>query len=100
MRLLRRSDLEGTAPRREDALEVLVRYVEAAPGVWVAEADAPPARVQAASIGAARRRMVAALAGCIGAGALDAATVIEDLPQEAGDEDEAQDPEADGAEDG
>lgn len=99
MKLLRRSDLEGDGPRREDAVEVFVRYVEAAPGVWVAEADAPPARVQAGSIGAARRCMVAALAGRIGAGVLDAATVIEDLPEEAGD-DEDDAPEADGAEDG
>lgn len=99
MKLLRRSDLEGAGPRREDTVEVFVRYVEAGPGVWVAEADAPPTRVQAGSLGAARRRMVASLAVRMGSGALDAATVVEDLPEEAGD-DEDDAPEADGVEDG
>lgn len=55
------------------------------PASWVAESDVPPARVQAASLGEARRRMAAALAVRIGSGALGAATVIEDLPEEAED---------------
>jgi hypothetical protein len=86
VKLLRRSEMqESSAPRREDALEVFVRYLEAAPGQWVAEADAPPTRAQGQSLHETRRRMAAALALRMGAGALEAATVIEDLPEEAED---------------
>lgn len=90
MKLVRRSDIEGTGPRRQDQVEIFVRFVRTPSGSWVAESDAPPLRAEAASIGEARRILASRLAVRMGSGCLESATVILDLPEdEAGGEPDA-----------
>jgi hypothetical protein len=82
VKVIRRSDVEASGPRREDQVEVFVRFVRAPSGAWVVEADAPPLRAEAATFGEARRLMATQLASRMGTASLESATLIVDLPED------------------
>jgi hypothetical protein len=82
VKLVRRSDVEAGGTRRQDQVEVFVRFVRSPTGTWVAEADAPPARAEGASLGETRRLLATQLALRMGTASLAQATLVIDLPDE------------------